>query len=518
MTDWFRRVFWFTPLRKGLTVLLALATTAALSYGGYHLVNPDLSCAEGVARPEEGAECVGVSGDGYAFEVPKLNDVAKAIARENEKLKPGEYATVAVMLPLTSTDSGMRTKVLHELQGAFLQQYAANHDSNGMRPKIRLVLANTGKGNAHWRTTVDRLKAMTDGPDHLRAVSGVATSSAETKAAVKELTRAGIPVIGTTITADDIANGPGDGPDADPYPGLARVSPTNRDEARAIAEFGKVEAKRAVLVRDTRPGDHYTATLKDAFTALLPNAPYQAHLFTSPPDATEEGPTANTFRQITLLLCSSNRVDTVFFAGRHTQLRQFVNALGRRGCDNRKFTVLTGDEGSYLSGDNGPEKEALAGVSVRYAALAHPDAWKEGQRGTPKTGGTPAAFTTFTDRLAKAAADPEIGPIGKTSLTDGQAIIAYDAMATAVQGIREAAGGGEKLPEIRDVVTQWRQMNGPLKVDGASGWICLDNHGNPYNKAVPIVELAPDGTQRFVEIAWPEGRPPAQDCLPPGAS
>jgi hypothetical protein len=92
MTDWFRRVFWFTPLRKGLTVLLALATTAALSYGGYHVLNPDLSCTEGVARPEEGAECVGVSGEGYAFEVQKLNDVAKAIARENERLKPGEYA------------------------------------------------------------------------------------------------------------------------------------------------------------------------------------------------------------------------------------------------------------------------------------------------------------------------------------------------------------------------------------------------------------------------------------------
>lgn len=511
MTDWFRRIFWFTPLRKGLTVLLALATVTALSYGGYRVANPDLSCIEGVARPEEGAECVGVSGD-YAFEVPKLNDVTKAIARENEKLKPGQYATVALMLPLTSKDGGLRTKVLHELQGAFLQQYAANHHSNDEGPKIRLVLANTGNGNAHWRTTVDRLKAMTDGPDNLRAVSGVATSSAETKAAVKELTGAGIPVIGTTITADDIANGP----DGDPYPGLARVAPINRDEARAIAKFGKVDPKKAVLVQDTRPGDHYTATLKEAFADQLTDAPYQPQLFTSPPDPTEEGRTPNTFRQITLMLCTS-RVDTVFFAGRHTQLRQFVNALGRRGCDKRKFTVLTGDEASYLGGDAGPEPQALANVSVRYASLAHPGAWKEGQPGTPKTGGSPAVYKTFTDRLAEAAKDRDIGPIGKTSLADGQAIIAYDAMATAVQGIREAAGDDGKLPEIRDVVTQWPHLNGPSKVEGASGWICLDNHGNPYNKAVPIVELARDGSQRFVEIAWPEGRPPSQECLPPAS-
>ncbi|MGX1883651.1 ABC transporter substrate-binding protein [Streptomyces sp. NPDC055287] len=510
MTDWWRRVFWFTPLRKGMTVLLVLAVVAGLSYAGYRIAHPDLSCAEGVSRPEEGAECVGVSGDGYAFEVPALKEVVAAIRKENQGLKAGEYATVAVMLPLTSTDSGMRTKVLHELQGAFLQQYAANHDSNEQVPKIRLVLANTGKGNQHWRTTVGRLKELVDGPDNLRAVSGVATSSAETKAAVKELTAAGIPVIGTTITADDIANGP----DGDPYPGLARVSPTNGDEARAIAQFGKVEAEKAVLVQDTRPRDHYTATLRQAFADLLDDAPYEPQLFTSPPDPTDEGTTANTFRQIALLLCGTRDADTVFFAGRHTQLRQFVNALGQRPCQHRKFTVLTGDEGSYLGADARLDKKALANkVGVRYASLAHPDAWK--QPGAPRTGGSPAAYKVFTDLLEKAA-DPDIGPIGRTSLTDGQAIIAYDAMATAVRGIREATV--EKLPAIRDVVTQWPQLKGPLKVEGASGWICLDNHGNPYNKAVPIVELARDGSQRFVEIAWPEEKAPAQDCLPPGAS
>lgn len=54
---------------------------------------------------------------------------------------------------------------------------------------------------------------------------------------------------------------------------------------------------------------------------------------------------------------------------------------------------------------------------------------------------------------------------------------------------------------------------------GASGWICLDNHGNPYNKAVPVVELAPDAPhQRFAALAWPEGKPPDARCLPPSAA
>lgn len=52
-------------------------------------------------------------------------------------------------------------------------------------------------------------------------------------------------------------------------------------------------------------------------------------------------------------------------------------------------------------------------------------------------------------------------------------------------------------------------------MSGASGWICLDVHGNPYDKAVPVVELTPKGDARFVKIAWPEGRPPGKECLPP---
>jgi hypothetical protein len=52
------------------------------------------------------------------------------------------------------------------------------------------------------------------------------------------------------------------------------------------------------------------------------------------------------------------------------------------------------------------------------------------------------------------------------------------------------------------------------RVDGASGWICLDNYGNPYNKAVSVVELAPDvpGRIRFVGLAWPTGKPTPKDC------
>ncbi|MEU6948847.1 hypothetical protein ABZ957_27000 [Streptomyces sp. NPDC046316] len=500
---------WYTTRQKILTSAVALAVVGSLAgYAIDRATTPeDRSCAVGVERPPGSGECVGVNGDGFDFGVPELTEIAGRIRDENRALKPDEYATVALLLPLTSTDNGLRVKVLHEVVGAYARQYRANHESNNETPKIRLVLANTGKGNAHWRAAVDRLKTMTGGPDRLRAVSGVATSSTEIREAVTDLTGAGIAVVGTTITADDIANGPGAGNNR--YPGLARVSPTNGDEAKALAHFGKVEGSKALLVQDTRTGDHYTDTLKAAFSSSLKGAPYEPQLFTSPADPTEEGTTANTFRQITHLICDT-RAETVFFAGRHTQLRQFINALGARGCAERPFTILTGDEGSYLGGDRKLNRGALkTKLTVRYASLAHPDAWKPAPgRPVPSTGGSTGAYETFLADVTKATKKP-------VPLADGQAIVAYDAMSTAVHAIRQATPQGARYPEAADVVTQWPQVKGSLRVDGASGWICLDNFGNPFNKAVPIVELAQDGSQKFVQIAWPEGRAPAKDCLPP---
>ncbi|MFV2121172.1 hypothetical protein ACE14D_23130, partial [Streptomyces sp. Act-28] len=512
MENPFRYRVFYTVRQKVVTgavvlVLLAWGTVAVVQ----RVTTPeDRSCAPGVARPAGSEECVGVAvaGNGYDFGQSQLTQVAAAIGRENATLEEGEYATVALLLPLTSTGPGLREKVRGELQGAFAQQYRANRQNNET-PRIRIVLANTGKDNVHWKTVVDQLKTMTGAPHRLRAVSGVATSSTAVRSAVGELTRADIAVVGTTITADDLANGPG----SRPFPGLARVSPTNGDEARALAHFGRVDAAKALLVHDTRTGDHYTDSLKDAFSDLLARSPYEPALFTSAADPNAEGTTANTFRQITHLVCDT-RVETVFFAGRHTQLRQFINALGARGCTERRFTVLTGDEGSYLGADPQLDRSALdERLTVRYAALAHPEAWRarSGYR-PPETGGSTAAYEEFLRVLDETAKEP-VGPIGRTTLTDGQAIIAYDAMAMAVRAIREATPTGSRVPPLADVARQWPQVKGSLKVSGASGWICLDNYGNPYDKAVPVVQLTRD-TPRFVAMAWPEGGPPAAECIP----
>jgi len=508
---WLREDVWEIRFRRYVALVLAAALVAVLFWVGRTMAHDDRSCATGVVKPEGSKECVGVSSTSYFFDRPQLADTVRAIVRENHRLKSGSYVTVALFEPFTSTDADNLADVQHELQGAYLAQWGANHESTNLAPKIRLVLANPGATGAHWEHTVDQLDRMKDGPDRLRAVTGIGLSTKNNKRAVKELTNRGIPVIGSSITADDLANSR-DHPDA--FPGLARVSPTNTDEARALASFANVSAAKSFLVYDSLGDDPYANTLKTSFERMLKGAPYESQSFRPPRDRSKEGTTANSFWQITNILCNTEKgTDTVLFAGRHTQLRQFINALGQRGCTSHKFTLLTGDEGSYLSGDKDLDKTALQkNLSVQYTALAHPDAWL---KDAPATGGSKKDAEDLNSLLSRSEQDKEIGPIGKVALDDGQLIIAYDAMRLAVRGIRGAAPDG-KAPTLADVGDQWSRVKGEqLRVNGASGWICLDARGNPYDKAVPIVELTPKGVSEFVRIAWPEGKPPEAPCLPP---
>ncbi|MEV4330471.1 ABC transporter substrate-binding protein [Streptomyces sp. NPDC049597] len=491
-------------------ILIGVGAVTAVVLGvlfGPGILDPDRSCAKGVVKPEGSDECIGVSATGYDFGVKEIREVTRAIAAENRSVEDAEQLTVsvAVMMPFTSRAPEQLTKMRHELQGVYVQQKLANR-AEGRPPKIRVLLANTGHLGHHWETVVNQLVTMADGPEQLRAVTGIATSNTANKQAVALLARHHIPMVGSTITADDITN----------IPGLARVSPTNKDEARALVSHAKSVDRSALLVYDTNPDDRYAQTLREAFNEQLPNQVYEPTQFTSSKEPNNPGNLGNVFNSIAHYICDTE-ARTVFFAGRHTPLRIFVSELGRAGCASRGFTVLTGDEASYLGSDETMDRRALAvrpgekkpRVTLKYAALAHPDAWVEAPgRPLPATGGSAAAYRQLSDAIAEMRA--EIGP---NRLHDGQTIIGYDAMATAVQGIRRATGTSAKAPALTDVTAQWPHLTGSLRVNGASGWICLDNYGNPRNKAVPIVRLAADGTLRFQEFSWPDQKPPPVDCI-----
>lgn len=251
-------------------------------------------------------------------------------------------------------------------------------------------------------------------------------------------------------------------------------------------------------------------SLRKVFEARTAGAPLAPEQYRSPKDIGAAGTTSNDFRQIVANICESPAKE-IYFAGRPVQLRQFLNELGRRGCHTHSYTVITGPAANALPLDDQLEWDTLRhGVTLEFTASSHPDAWTGPH--APSTGGSPEAFRT----LARLTNPQLTGPVGPVDLTDSRAIITYDSAWTAIQGIRDEAVEGHAVPSTEAVRDAWLHLHGTGRVEGASGWICLDNQGNPYDKAVAVVRLdLATRTDRFVTLSWPTGRPPTANCTAP---
>ncbi|MFF2652356.1 hypothetical protein [Streptomyces sp. NPDC058045] len=501
-----------TPLGPGLGPLtllncaLALALLAGLAT--CYLVDRARSCGDGGERID--GECVTVTDGSYVFS-DRLRGVLGQIRAENRRVSKEQHATIALMIPMDAATPAGREQILHEVQGAYFAQHQANRASP---PRIRLLLANPGRDRGHWRPVADRLARLTGAPDNLRVVFGFDRSVPETAAALSYLTNTlHLPAVGGPVTADSLANG---GRGATRYEGFARVVPTNTEQADALVHYDRdLDPRRAILVQDERPGDPYAAALRRVFARKLAESPHAPQSFTS------EGPDApsgleHDFAGMVVTLCvATPPVDTVYFAGRPVHLRQFINALAtERACAGTSFKVISGSDAATLYLDKRldkkrmlPDKESGRGkITVQYTAITHPDAWQRGR--VPRTGGTPSVLEDLK-ALARGTEQGEgPGSIGPVDLADTRTISVYDSALTAIKGIQVHSQGTHLAP-LRRIAHGWTRLQGQLTAQGASGWICLDNHGNPYDKAVAVVRLDPTlPTPRLVDLAWPEGSPP----------
>ncbi|MGW1199724.1 ABC transporter substrate-binding protein [Streptomyces sp. NPDC002536] len=514
------------PVTKAVALAVVLVLTGLGGWAGWTLLQPDPSCGQGVEKRGPRQECTGVTDGAYAF-APLLADVSQRVKEENDRVvgeKDTPYVTVALMISLIGDNEVEQRRILGEVQGAYLAQYRANHLSSGEKPAIRLVLANPGRDGAQWRRVTDQLGGMARSPkDNLRAVTGFDNSTSPFRDAIAHLTRdLGIPVVGGTITADSIANSARN-PKA--YPGLVRIGATNREEAAAIADFDKDHGAKpadSLLVEDQRQGDNYIDTLKEAFAERTKGSPYQSELFSAGNSLPMD------FNRMVLRICETD-AKVIYFAGRYQQLGVFLQELGKRACRKKDgkdtaYTVVTGDAAntlaSQLAADPGFDWSIFShGITLKYASLAHPDMW-----GNPPTGEMSRTFQELSSLMTTATKGSggrqSVGPISPRSwydLHDSRTMMIHDSVWTAVSGIRRNTGKDNPLPSLQDVTEAWYRMHGKSgKVEGASGWICLDNYGNPYDKGVAIVELDPRTRSiAFDGLAWPTGRPPSEDCAAP---
>ncbi|MBC9713155.1 amino acid ABC transporter substrate-binding protein [Streptomyces sp. TRM66268-LWL] len=492
------------PLRKALWAAAALVLVAGATTAGLVLADEDpAACAPGTLTAADGS-CTALSDGGHTF--PVLKDISGKIKAENDAVTASKTRHVTVV-HLESMAGGTWDRgpegARRAVTGAYIAQVKLNKARDTV-PKVRLLLADTGKDDKDAEKVAGQILALAQ-REHIVAVTGIGQSNQRTVAAVRKLRAGGMPVVGATVAADEMRS---------EAAGFFRVSfPVSSQTAAAARYFAQEQDKRpgyrVQVIRDRRPGDVYSKSLYEGFTAAARKAGLRTEdvvPFTSGTKGTD----GNALWQVAEKVCAGGqRPDAVYFAGRGRELRRFIEAAGQDGrrCP---VTVLSGSSAvgvyfdtSRAADDLGPLHDSwqAGGLTVRYTAYTHPQASQRLYGGARQ--GPYAAFER--DYLRLRGGDPG-------ALANGQAMVGHDALyAVGIASRNAVSSYGADSIGAGAVLDLLGQINGGHTVHGVSGEIAFDpNTGEPEGRPMALVELrAPDtgldeaDLYRFVRLIEP---------------
>lgn len=463
----------------------------------------DTSCADGVRRVGADRSCVGVTDGSFHFS-DNLAAVSDLIHTQNAEVDQDTRSFVSIVYLMSLVpgpkDTNTPDSVRHEIQGAYAALYEKNNTrGSGDVPRIRLLLANCGSTDEQRDAALEEIRSRI-GPQHIVAVAGLGTSTDATARMIGKVTGSTesgglqLGAVGSVLSADTLAT----------IPGLVRTAPTNTDEAAAAAAFLKQRPNtglKVMVIQDARSDDQYTHTLGKAFLSVFPKERLAGQV--EQYDSSQEG-VATAFATRMANLCAVNP-DVIYFAGRGVDLPSFLAPLKNRPCSDHKLIVLSGDDASQVAQAAGFDeiKETLRSGTVRllYTGLAHPEAWDK----------RPDAYAWEVRQGAST-----FGALGYyrakfplEALDDGQAIMGYDAVSTAVGGAREVGVSPESHGRVTgsQMIQIWQSLHGVKAVGGASGYISFANDGSPEDKAVPVIEIGPDGKVHTLAVSSRTGTP-----------
>lgn len=497
------------PADKAIVLAVSLALIAGLAVFVWSLLPEE--CDDGLEKA--GGECVGVTEKAMGDADPKLQDLIRAVADENARVRKGwedpeggkariPYVRIALMMPFTSDASSAMTveQIRRGLAGAHVAQLQANSAAG---PYYQLLLANDGKDLDHWEPVVDKLAAMVDDEAPLVGVIGMPTSNPDTLSAVKALSAQQIPSVGPIITSSDMNAG---------Y--FFKTSPSNELFAQALerylAEEPGAEAGKGFLVSDNRPNDAYSLNLRkvflDHFDKKYGLRKRQAYFLGA---IGAEAGIPRRFSSAAQKICVTG-ADTVFYAGRDGDLPHLVSRLAKEpSCDHAKpVRILMVGIGidPLLTTPDLTQQMREAKITLVDAASVDPQWWapSPGSRATQP----PQGLAGFLKQFKALEKDQDLGEL---PLDDGYSIMYHDAFTVLSQAVdhtvNDVNDSGKKgsdapvMPNKDDVYNTIIDMNILGTDDGADCVNCVrgasgtygfddspDTQKWPVCKPVPIIE------------------------------
>ncbi|MGW7067829.1 ABC transporter substrate-binding protein [Streptomyces sp. NPDC054855] len=459
-------------------------------------------CGDGLE--EIAGECIGVTDQAFDAD-EEAESLIEAVADENARVEQDwenppdgsariPYVRIALMMPFTSDASSAMTgdMIRRALAGAHAAQLQANSASG---PHYQLLFAPDGRHLSEWEPVVDRLAEMTrDTEAPLVGVTGIPSSTTETRRAVAALTARGIPTVGPVITAASMN-----------FKYFFKTSPNNKQFVQALSHYVDryPQKKKGLLLWDSREGDVYSKDLRKVFernfgkTYDLKN--HNSHYIGS--SGKDQG-VPQRFADAVARICR-DKTDTVFFAGRDQDLPRFINRLANEGGCTRsgKLRILKigiGLEPTLTSAEI--ERSLRRANATIVDASAYDPAWPD------DPGGAPSGFSPFQARFNTIDNEHKLG---HKALADGYAAMYHDGFALLVSAVdrtyteiseEDKKTPAHQLPSTKDVYSTLTMST--LSGDTCTG--CLVGAGGTYGftgpgendqwavcKPVPIIEFPP---------------------------
>ncbi|MET0424560.1 MAG: hypothetical protein ABW046_11825 [Actinoplanes sp.] len=429
-------------------------------------------------------QCIGLSNGRYRFFADpvdaepaiaeQLRQVENGIAEINDEVVSNDrHVTVVYLSTLTNTTLGGYQAALEELRGLAVAQ----QDKKDSAVPIRLLLANGGDQMDHGGTAA-RLVAESAARERIVAVTGLGVSRSGTRDALKELDAAGIPTLGTLLSADELTR---------TVVSYHQVGPANSREAAVAAYYAKVglKATEAAIYYSGDPADIYSRNLAEdvqkEFTARQIKAdeitPYRTAADIGGYDVTTLGQQS----------CPARTGYLIFFAGRPDEFGQFLQGM-KTTCPDRYPTILAGDAVTeFLS----TGLSGYPGLPLYYMSHASSRVWGSDCSGIEQK------VPFFAQYRAAGHGDACVN--GQAS----RAMFGWDAMNTLWTAAVQVNGvnpGAAITPQA--VLQGLNGLTGPTAVQGVTGTIDFSRGGAspqlPLNKAMLVLNAAPDGGTKLV--------------------
>ncbi|MFE7135299.1 hypothetical protein ACFVIM_31015 [Streptomyces sp. NPDC057638] len=513
--------------RRATTGALALVLVLGLSGAGSLYTNAQDSARAWKARHcgldrshpdaptlqrQPTGECVGVAPHGYAFgsKDQRVRRTLEVIARQNAEAErihrsaPGRRVVTLVHLSaLLSVPSGAASSTLayarEQLQGAASAQRRQLDRRGEKDPVLRIFPASAGSGMRFGHKTARVIEDMRRTDPTIVGVTSLDQSRKATITTINELTRVGLPMVATSLSADTLD---------DHSPLYYQVSPQNRREAAVAAAYATSLADRGVLrqrhariVYSADPTDEYSMNLRDdafrSFVAAGFTVDRQGYKPSPAPPGISGHPGARTIGER-----GCGYQGLIFFAGRPEDFEAVLSGTND-ACGSRPPAFLGGDDIARLGAD----------AARRGAYPRIPYEFLDFTLGSASCDGPSDLYSTM-----KKIFPEECDQVENTSL-DGHAALAFDAVNLYLKAVGGLQDSAPQLPLTATAVWQaLSRIHGPAALDGESGRIDfggLVDQQIPLDKLISIQRVHGPGQPRQVGFCGRHGSLTQSSWCPP---